>query len=105
MSDSLPYIGVTAVAVSRYAVTTQDSECRSPKSRPMVGSAVATMVWSSAPRNIASMMPMTMARISGCVRRTGSSLLAAGFAAALGAAAFAFGLAVVDMKIASANNG
>ena len=35
--------------------------------RPMVGSAVATMVWSSAPRNIASMMPSTMARISGCV--------------------------------------
>src|SRR4249919_3864327 len=32
----------------------------------MVGSAVATMVWSSAPRNIASMMPKTMRRISAC---------------------------------------
>ena len=31
----------------------------------MVGSAVATMVWSSAPKNIASMMPTTMVRISG----------------------------------------
>src|SRR5664280_2784374 len=43
----------------------------------MVGSAVATMVWSSAPRNIASMMPSTTARISGCVSGAG-----AGFAGA-----------------------
>ena len=30
----------------------------------MVGRAVATMVWSSAPRNIASMMPARMPRIA-----------------------------------------
>src|ERR1017187_1192829 len=39
----------------------------------MVGSAVATMVWSSAPRNIASMMPSTMARTSGCVSGRGGA--------------------------------
>jgi hypothetical protein len=33
----------------------------------MVGNAVATMVWSSAPRNIASMMPITIERISAWV--------------------------------------
>src|SRR5665647_1541751 len=38
----------------------------------MVGSAVATMVWSSAPRNIASMMPSTIALISGWVSARGS---------------------------------
>src|SRR5262252_9105147 len=38
----------------------------------MVGSAVATMVWSRAPRNIASIMPRTMVRISGWVSRRGS---------------------------------
>src|SRR5215212_5196440 len=32
----------------------------------MVGIAVATMVWSRAPRNIASMIPNTMRRISAC---------------------------------------
>ena len=67
MSDSLPNSGVTAVAVKRYAVTTQDRSARLAKRRPMVGSAVATMVWSSAPRNIASMMPSTMLRTSGWV--------------------------------------
>src|ERR1017187_1903988 len=46
----------------------------------MVGSAVATMVWSSAPRNIASMMPSTMARTSGCVSgRGGASACGLGF--------------------------
>src|SRR5450755_4721123 len=43
----------------------------------MVGSAVATMVWSSAPRNIASMMPSTMARTSGCVSGRGSGFAGA----------------------------
>src|SRR5690242_723678 len=37
-----------------------------PRLRPIVGKAVATMVWSSAPRNIASMIPKTMRRISAC---------------------------------------
>ena len=41
----------------------------------MVGSAVATMVWSSAPRNIASMMPSTIVRISGCVSACGAGAL------------------------------
>src|SRR5262249_27787079 len=51
----------------------------------MVGSAVATMVWSSAPRNIASMMPSTMVLISGWVspRGSGSCSGLAGFGAAL----------------------
>src|SRR5215210_315926 len=44
----------------------QDRCSAAPKLRPMVGIAVATMVWSSAPRNIASMIPNTMRRISAC---------------------------------------
>ena len=64
MSESLPNSGVTAVAASRYAVTTQDRFSTSASARPMVGSAGATMVCSSAERNIASMMPTTMARIA-----------------------------------------
>ena len=47
-SPSLPHSGVDAVEARMYAVTTQemcDRPCRSPA---MVGSAVATMVWSSA---------------------------------------------------------
>ncbi len=67
------------------AVTTQDRSSRLLKCRPMVGSAVATMVWSSAPRNIVSMMPMTMVRISGCV-----SALAAVFGAPVLAWALGF---------------
>ena len=57
MSPSLPHSGVDTVEASRYAVTTQDrwdSPCRSPT---MVGSAVATIVWSSA----ASSMPSSRA--------------------------------------------
>ncbi len=34
--------------------------------RPMVGSAVATMVWSSAARNIVSIRLITMVRTSSC---------------------------------------
>src|SRR5215472_13202622 len=46
----------------------------------MVGSAVATMVWLSAARNMASISPTTMARISAWVgaRSAGVSLAAAG---------------------------
>ena len=64
MSDSLPNSGVTAVAASRYAVTTHDRFSASASARPMVGKAGATMVCSSADRNAASMMPTTMARIA-----------------------------------------
>ena len=37
-------------------MTTQERFCTSSSSRPIVGSAVATIVWSSAPRNMASMI-------------------------------------------------
>src|SRR5215470_12908021 len=60
-SPSLPHSGVDTVDASRYAVTTQDrcdSPCRSPA---MVGSAVATIVWSSAASSIpSSSAPMMM---------------------------------------------
>jgi len=36
---------------------TQDKFSKSPNSRPMVGKAVATMVWLSAERNMASIRP------------------------------------------------
>ena len=62
MSDSLPNSGVATVALSRYEVTTQDRFSTSARLRPMVGKAGATMVCSSAERNIASIMPSTMAR-------------------------------------------
>ena len=61
MSDSLPNNGVAAVLASRYAVTTQLKSSTSPSVRPMVGNAGATMVCSSAERNIASRMPIMMA--------------------------------------------
>src|ERR1700742_630577 len=54
MSLSVPNPGATAVEASRYAVITQDRLVTSWNWRPMVGSAVATMVWSSAARNMVS---------------------------------------------------
>ncbi|MEY9289955.1 hypothetical protein ABH979_003029 [Bradyrhizobium ottawaense] len=42
--------------------------------RPMVGSAVATMVWSSAARNIVSIRLMTMVRTSSCDSGTGGAI-------------------------------
>ena len=59
-SPSLPHSGVDAVVASRYAVTTQDRWLRPPRSPTMVGSAVATMVWSSAASRIASMRAVKM---------------------------------------------
>lgn len=56
-SPSLPHSGVAAVDASRYAVTTQDRCSRPPRSLTMVGSAVDTIVWSSA----ASSMPSSRA--------------------------------------------
>ena len=53
-SPSLPHRGVDTVEASRYAVTTHarwEPPCRSPT---MVGSAVDTMVWSSAARSMPS---------------------------------------------------
>ncbi len=63
MSESLPYSGVTIVEVMRYAVVTQaieDSPCRSSA---MTRMADATMVWSSAARNIPIIKPMRMVTI------------------------------------------
>ena len=48
-------MGVLAVAVSRYAVTTQESSFSPPRSLVIVGSAVDTIVWSSAASSIVSM--------------------------------------------------
>src|ERR1043166_6796535 len=64
MSLSVPNTGATAVDASRYTVITQDSEETSWNWRPMVGSAVATMVWSSAARNMVSIRLTRMVRTS-----------------------------------------
>ena len=63
----MPNTGATAVEASRYAVITQDRLETSWNWRPMVGSAVATMVWSSAARNIVSNRLIRMVRTSLCV--------------------------------------
>ena len=47
-SPNLPTIAAAIVSASRYAVTTQDRCPAPPRSPTIVGSAVATMVWSSA---------------------------------------------------------
>src|ERR1700712_3494288 len=64
MSLSVPNTGATAVEASRYAVITQDRLLTSLNCRPMVGRAVATMVWSSAARNIVSSRLIRMVRTS-----------------------------------------
>src|SRR5215471_20532906 len=48
-------MGVAIVCASKYAVMTQESWSRPPRSPTIVGSAVATMVWSAA----ATSMPRT----------------------------------------------
>ncbi len=53
-SPSLPQTWVVAVEASRYAVTTQDRWDRPPRSLTIVGSAVETIVWSSADSSSAS---------------------------------------------------
>jgi hypothetical protein len=52
-----PYSGTEAVELSRYAVTTHDRCSMPPSSPTMVGSAVATMVWSRAARRMPSIRP------------------------------------------------
>ena len=53
-SPNFPASAAAIVSVSRYAVTTQD-RCPAPPSSPtIVGSAVETIVWSSAARNMPS---------------------------------------------------
>ncbi len=56
-SPSLPYSGVTAVWASRYAVTTQEMWFSPPRSPTIVGSAVDTIVESSAAISITSTSP------------------------------------------------
>ena len=62
MSESLPNSGVEAVALSRFAVTTQDMLSMSPRLAAMVGSAVATITESSAASIMASSTPSMIRR-------------------------------------------
>jgi hypothetical protein len=64
ISESFPNSGVVAVAARRYAVTTQERSSILARLLPIAGSAGATMVCSSAERNIASMMPAIILRIA-----------------------------------------
>jgi hypothetical protein len=64
-SPSFPYSGPVIVAASRYAVTTQE-RCEIPLRSPtIVGSAVETMVWSSAARSSTSSRATKMRRTRG----------------------------------------
>src|SRR5437660_12723729 len=74
MSLSGPNTGATAVAAKRYAVITQDRLVTSWNWRPMVGSAVATMVWSSAAKNIVSIRLTRMVRTSSGVSGAGGAI-------------------------------
>ena len=77
-SPSLPHSGVDTVDASRYAVTTQDrcdSPCRSPA---IVGSAVATIVWSSAASSIPSSSAPMMMSLRRCPTCSGSASSVAG---------------------------
>src|SRR6478735_10660072 len=64
MSLSVPNTGATAVEANRYAVITQERLVTSWNWRPMVGNAVATMVWSRAARNIVSIRLTRIVRTS-----------------------------------------
>src|SRR6266446_4760587 len=74
MSARVPNTGATAVEASRYAVITQDRLETSWNWRPMVGSAVATMVWSRAARNIVSIRLTRMVRTSSWVSGGGGAI-------------------------------
>ena len=56
-SDALPHRGVEAAAPRTYTVTTHESALSPPSWPAIVGSAVAMIVWSSAPMNIATNSP------------------------------------------------
>lgn len=74
-SPSLPYSGSTMVDDSRYAVTTHDnwSSPPSPPSSPtIVGSAVDTIVWSSADSSMTSSSAATISPV-GASRRAASA--------------------------------
>jgi uncharacterized PurR-regulated membrane protein YhhQ (DUF165 family) len=59
----LPYSGVTTVIARRYEVTTHERWFSPPSSPTMVGSAVDTIVWSSAASSMVSMSAPTTARM------------------------------------------
>src|SRR5471032_3078998 len=71
-SPNLPYSGTTIVDVSRYDVTTHDRLSSPPSSPTMVGSAVETMVWSSAASSMTSSSAVKSSRIGGRSSMTGS---------------------------------
>ena len=63
MSPSLPHSGVDTVVASRYEVMTQ-AMCEPPLRSPtIVGSAVDTIVWSSAARNMPHMSAPMISRM------------------------------------------
>ena len=66
MSDSLPNSSVAIVEVIRNAVVTHACTDNPFRSSPMVRMAVATMVWSSAARNMPSISPDRIVRICRC---------------------------------------
>src|SRR4051794_24748117 len=66
-SPSFPQSGVVTVDASRYDVTTQDRWFAPPRSLTIVGSAVATIVWSSAASSIANIRPPKITQICRCV--------------------------------------
>src|SRR3989442_983612 len=69
-------MGVETVAASRYEVTTQERWLRPPRSPTIVGSAVETIVWSSAARNMPSISaPNTVLRARPPVRARGDDVL------------------------------
>lgn len=80
-SPNLPTSTVATVSASRYAVTTHDMCAAPPRSDTIVGSAVPTIVWSSA----ASSMPSTIVAKT-MLRRRLSSTGGPGAPAAGGAA-------------------
>ena len=59
----MPHSGVDAVLANRYDVMTHDSRSLRWKSPTMVGSAVETIVWSRAARNMPSISPDMITRI------------------------------------------
>ena len=82
-SPAFPQIGVEAVLASRYAVMTHDSRLLWRKSPTMVGSAVDTIVWSSAARNIPIISPDMITKICRCVKPSLAGGLAVAVAEAL----------------------
>src|SRR3954471_13588218 len=58
-----PQMGIETVAPRRYAVTTHESWSIPPRSPTIVGSAVATIVWSSEASSIASSRPAKVSAV------------------------------------------